>query len=76
MCGVHCSNQGMNTGMQHGHLPEDESTATQADEWFISLAIAMIVVTLIYLLVALWGPDISRTQAASANAAALTAGLC
>lgn len=77
MRGVHCSNQGMNTDTHNpSSIEETDLNAIPSGELFVSLAMALIVVTALYLLVALFTSITPWNQTASAAIAALTAGLC
>lgn len=67
----------MNTHMNHPNSPlEADHSAITSSDIFFSFAIAMIVVSVIYLLVLLFAPVSVWSSTASASAAAITAGLC
>lgn len=75
--GGHGSNPCMNTDLDHQQpLLETNPDTIAPGEFFVSFAIAVVVVTTLYLVVALFTPLSPWTQSASAAVAALTAGLC
>jgi len=72
-----CSNTDMETHTNHGiRSLEADQGAISSGEIFFSFAIAMIVVSAIYLLVMLFAPVTALSSTASASAAAITARLC
>lgn len=72
-----CFNPDMNTDLDHQQpLLETDPNAIPPGEFFVSFAIAVMVVATLYLVVAFFTPLSPLTQSASAAAAALTAGLC
>ena len=71
------SNRGMNTHTNHAATAlEADHSAIPSSDIFFSFAIAMIVVSAIYLLVLLFAPMAALSSTASASEAAFTAGLC
>lgn len=76
-CGGHGSNPCMNTDLDHQQpLLETDPDTIAPGEFFVSFAIAVMVVATLYLVVALFTPLSPLTQSTSAAAAALNAGLC
>lgn len=74
---VQCFNPDMNTDLHHQQpLMKTDPDTIAPGEFFVSFAIAVMVVATLYLVVALCTPLSPWTQSASAAAAALTAGLC
>jgi len=71
------SNRGMNTHTNHAATAlEADHSAIPSSDIFFSFAIAMIVVSAIYLLVLLFAPMTALSSTASASEAARTAALC